>query len=307
MHKITTAYTHHLDAIKLEWNLGKRCNYDCSYCPSAIHDNSSPHTSIAVLKNTVDQLLELDKPLRISFTGGEPTVHPQFQDLIQYIKQYPEIKFISVTTNGTRRASYYINLGIDQLVVSLHFEHDWGRVLDTVLQLTINDKPITTHKWPQIITQVMCHQEKMADVRKCVAVLEKYRLNYTLRRVRWTLGDHDLFDDMRYDQHDLDWILSHHATIEPNTEIISPEGKELLHSNDIIKLHKNQFKGYSCSVGLESLMIDGDGEVYRATCREGGSLGNIYRGSFNKPQSPIVCGRNYCTCSADIPITKIKL
>ena len=33
---------------------GKRCNYDCSYCPAEIHDNFSKHTDIKILKNAVD-------------------------------------------------------------------------------------------------------------------------------------------------------------------------------------------------------------------------------------------------------------
>jgi len=54
-------------------------------------------------------------------------------------------------------------------------------------------------------------------------------------------------------------------------------------------------------------MINWDGEVYRATCRVGGSLGNIYEGNFENPSDSITCTRNWCTCAADIPITKIKL
>ena len=47
-----------------------------------------------------------------------------------------------------------------------------------------------------------------------------------------------------------------------------------------------------------------DGEVYRATCRVGGSLGNIYAGTFTLPTDPIICTRDNCTCAADIPLTK---
>jgi hypothetical protein len=121
--------------------------------------------------------------------------------------------------------------------------------------------------------------------------------------VRWTDGDHDIFDDLRYDQLDLDWILEHQATVQPNTLI----DEDMYHSNDVIKLHLNQFKGWSCNAGIESLMINWDGEVHRATCRVGGSLGNIYTGTFAVPTEPIICDRNFCTCAADIPLTKINL
>ena len=51
-------------------------------------------------------------------------------------------------------------------------------------------------------------------------------------------------------------------------------------------------------------MINWDGEVHRATCRVGGSLGNIYEGTFVAPTEPVVCTRDWCTCAADIPLTK---
>jgi len=78
----------------------------------------------------------------------------------------------------------------------------------------------------------------------------------------------------------------------------------MMHANDVIKQNLNQFKGWSCNAGIESLMINWDGEVHRATCRVGGSLGNIYDGSFEPPEKPIICTRNFCTCAADIPLTK---
>jgi hypothetical protein len=52
-------------------------------------------------------------------------------------------------------------------------------------------------------------------------------------------------------------------------------------------------------------MINWDGEVHRATCRVGGSLGNIYNGTFEHPSQAVICTRKWCTCAADIPLTKV--
>jgi MoaA/NifB/PqqE/SkfB family radical SAM enzyme len=293
----------HQHSIKIEWNLGKRCNYDCSYCPSSIHDNSSPHTDINTLKSTVDKLLSIGKKLRISFTGGEPTVHPRFEELIEYMRNFDMIEFISVTTNGTRNTSYYRTLPVDQYVFSVHFEYEWQKLLDNILRLYISNEMSTA---PKGIIQLMAHQDKIKHVKAFAETLDFYELPYTIRRVRWTQGDHDLFDDMRYDQNDLDWILSKDSTVKPNTKMINDNITTEYHSNDIIKLHLNQYKGYTCFAGLESLMINWDGDVHRATCRVGGSLGNIYNNTFIIPTDPVTCDRNNCTCSADIPITKYK-
>jgi MoaA/NifB/PqqE/SkfB family radical SAM enzyme len=298
MFKVTSRWPHQ-DSIKIEWNLGKRCNYDCTYCPSSIHDNSSPHTDIEVLKTAVDKLMTLGKPIRLSFTGGEPTVHPKFRELLQYCK-HVGVSWISVTTNGTLPAEFYATLPIEQLVFSIHFEYDWMRIGNTIMK--VSDTTSIS-----IIAQIMAHHQHMDDVRAVYGALKAYAIPITVRRIRWTEGDHDLFDDMRYHPDDLNWIKEKDATVKENTVIFLKEESDmprLRHANDMIKLHLNQFKGWKCNAGLESLMINWDGDVHRATCRVGGSLGNIYQDTFLQPTVPIICDRNFCTCAADIPLTK---
>lgn len=299
MYKVTSRWGHQ-NFIKIEWNLGKRCNYDCSYCPSSIHDNSSPHTDINILKATVDKLMTIGKPIRLSFTGGEPCVHPQFQELVRYCN-HVGVSWISVTTNGTLPKEFYDKLPVHQLVFSLHFEYDWRRVLNTITH-------VHERRQTDFLVHVMAHQDHMVNVKKATEYLREYGMPCAVRRVRWTEGDHDLFDDMRYHPDDLLWVKEQDATVKANTLITYPGDEEpvvqYIHANDIIKLHKNQFKGWTCNIGLESLMINWDGEVHRATCRVGGSLGNIYNDTFDLPTEPVTCDRNFCTCAADIPITK---
>ena len=297
MLKVTSRWPHQ-GSIKIEWNLGKRCNYDCSYCPSSIHDNSSSHTDIEILKATVDKLSILGKAVRLSFTGGEPTVHPQFRDLVKYAK-HKGIHWISVTTNGTLPAEFYMSLPVDQYVFSIHFEYDWMRVCDTL-------KKVTAQTPTPVIAQIMAHHDHMAEVMACYYALYADGTSATVRRIRWTEGDHDLFDDMRYHPDDLIWIKEHSATVKPNTVVWldNKHAQLLYHANDMIKNHQNKFKGWTCNAGIESLMINWDGDVHRATCRVGGSLGNIYEGTFLQPVDPVTCDRNFCTCASDIPITK---
>lgn len=294
MFKVESRWPHQ-NKVKVEWNLGKRCNYDCSYCPKEIHDNYSPHTDYFILQNTVDKLCSIGKPIRLSFTGGEPCVHPDFERLITYAHKQPNIEFISVTTNGTRKPLYYQNLLVDQYVFSIHFEYEYTETIHTIKTVDEYTKGI------HILVNLMAHHNKMYDVRYASFLLDSYDIPHNIRRIRWTEGDHDLFDDMKYDQNDLDWILSKTSTVGANCII---DGKDQYHANDIIKLHLNKYKNWTCNAGLESLMINWDGDVHRATCRVGGSLGNIYKGTFNIPTEPVICTRNYCTCAADIPLTK---
>jgi len=296
MYKVKSRWNHQ-DSVKIEWNIGKRCNYDCSYCPSIIHDNTSPHTDIAILKATVDKLCDLEKPIRLSLTGGEPCVHPHIEELISYIKD--KGFWLSITTNGTRKPQWYTSQStVDQWVFSLHFEYEWLDILHTIK--SVEENVIHTH----VLVNVMAHHQHMTNVRTAAGLLDSRGIHYGIRRIRWTEGDHDLFDDMKYDQNDLDWILSKSSTVEPNTVLMYKDRELMMHANDVIKKHLNQYKNWHCNAGLESLMINWDGDVHRATCRVGGTLGNIYTNSFVVPTSPVICDRNYCTCAADIPLTK---
>jgi MoaA/NifB/PqqE/SkfB family radical SAM enzyme len=294
MYKVTSRWPHQ-GSIKVEWNLGKRCNYDCSYCPASIHDNSSPHTDIEILKATMDKLMTMGKPIRLSFTGGEPCVHPKFNELIKYAR-HVGISWISVTTNGTLPYEFYASLLVDQIVFSIHLEYDWKRVFNTVESIVDQTKI-------KVIAQIMAHHDHMDAVLQLRAKCLLSEIPSTVRRIRWTEGDHDLFDDLRYHPDHLAWIKEQDATVQGNCVI---NDEQIIHSNDVIKLHLNKYKDWTCSAGLESLMINWDGDVHRATCRVGGSLGNIYEDTFVAPSDPIVCTRDWCTCSADIPLTKVS-
>lgn len=282
------------DTIKIEWNLGKRCNLDCAYCPSEIHDNTSAHTNINLLKSTIDKISKFDKPVRLSFTGGEPTVHPKIKELLDYSKNY--VKWINVTTNGLRSANWYSERPVNHYVFSLHFDNKhWERSLNNIISFSrINKNNI------EFFVNVMAHHSYMVNVKKSVYQLKENNIKYAIRRIRWT-EKHDHFDDNKYNPEDLNWILENSATATPNCLI---DRSLKMHANDVIKKHLNQFEGWKCAAGVESLMINWDGEVHRATCRVGGSLGNIYNGTFMQPFDWITCTRKFCTCAADIPLTK---
>lgn len=299
MHRIENLYPHYKESVKVEWNVGKRCNYDCSYCPSFIHDNHSPHIDIEVFKSAIDSLVSsTDKKVRISFTGGEPFVHPNIISILEYAR--PKVSWINVTTNGTRTVEFYTNVMdnlIDHIIFSLHFEYDWEKVLNTI----ISSYSASNNK--NVITHVMMLPGRLKDVKNACRSLLNAEIPFALRPIRWT-EEHDVFEDMeRYSQEEREYLKSQNHTPPKNTLI---DGQLECNVNDLLINKTNSFKNWTCQAGLESLMINWDGEVHRATCRVGGSLGNIYQGTFVPVINPIICSRDWCTCAADINITKVK-
>ena len=75
--------------ITCTWFIGKRCNYDCSYCASFYHDNYSPHVTKESAYNFIDQLdmyaQSQKKKFKMNITGGEPFVNPNFLNILVYI------------------------------------------------------------------------------------------------------------------------------------------------------------------------------------------------------------------------------
>jgi MoaA/NifB/PqqE/SkfB family radical SAM enzyme len=301
MYKVESRWGHQ-DSIHVEWNIGKRCNLDCAYCPAEIHDNFSPHTDLDVMVDTIYELEKIGKPIRLSLTGGEPTVHPKIEKIIECAKA--RLQWLSITTNALRMPEWYAKQPVDQWVFSLLFdnEHSQRAAENIVYYSQLLDMHSKDTKFQ---VNLMCHHEHMDKVRQAAQLLEGHNIPYVCRRIRWTEAeDRDYFDDMRYKEKDLEWILSKKSTVKANCVV---DDKDLIHANDVIKHKLNAFEGWSCNAGLESLMINWDGEVHRATCRVGGSLGNIYNGTFESPTAPITCTRKWCTCVADIPLTKVLL
>lgn len=67
------------------------------------------------------------------------------------------------------------------------------------------------------------------------------------------------------------------------------------------------WKGWSCSIGLQHLYVDYDGNVFRGTCRQGGIVGNVYAAqNFDAGSQWIVCGKQICSCGADMAAAKVK-
>lgn len=74
--------------------------------------------------------------------------------------------------------------------------------------------------------------------------------------------------------------------------------------NNVTAREENRFMGWECWAGVQQISIANTGEVYRAICKVGGSLGNIYTGSFEMPTDTVICNKPDCICAADVAISK---
>ena len=129
-------------AFSVDWYIGKRCNFACSYCVDYLHDYTSPHVPLENMKKLVDLIYEKEGDNVLwSLTGGEPTLNPKFLDLCAYIKDKGR-KYISVTTNGSRTLKYHKDLFdlVDGITQSFHFEFMEHRIDEYIEKFIELDK-----------------------------------------------------------------------------------------------------------------------------------------------------------------------
>lgn len=98
------------ESMMVTWDLGRRCNLDCTYCEASRHDNVSKHASLESLIDTYKFIKEwtglynskrvYNSRTTINFTGGEPTVNPDIWKLAEYIKNDNSSINLALTTNG---------------------------------------------------------------------------------------------------------------------------------------------------------------------------------------------------------------
>src|SRR6059036_1467401 len=61
----------------------RRCNIDCGYCNE--YDKVSPPVATEVMRRRIDKLAELGTSV-VAFSGGEPMLHPELDELIRHIR-----------------------------------------------------------------------------------------------------------------------------------------------------------------------------------------------------------------------------
>jgi len=101
-----------------------RCNFRCLYCMPEEGLEWLPKSQIL----TYEEIAEIVRQLaprgirRLRITGGEPTIRPDLETLIGYLKAVPGIEDVALSTNGVKlpkKAGDYADAGLDRVNVSV--------------------------------------------------------------------------------------------------------------------------------------------------------------------------------------------
>lgn len=94
------------DMFCVSWLLGRYCNYNCSYCWTHGRSDVKDHRSTALCLNTIDEIKKQARErsynsFHFSFSGGEPTLHPGYLEILRHYAEDDESNYQSMhmTTN----------------------------------------------------------------------------------------------------------------------------------------------------------------------------------------------------------------
>lgn len=100
-----------LTGVGLEIN--QACNLYCSHCFSR-GGESGHHMELETVKRVLREIREELKPFEVDIAGGEPTIHPEFDEIVRYSCEELGLP-LTVSSNGTR---------FGEELVDLFCEHD---------------------------------------------------------------------------------------------------------------------------------------------------------------------------------------
>lgn len=117
------------------WEITYQCNYQCSYCYFWKIKKKHPYIDIEKWVDIWKNIFNKYGSCHIRFSGGEPTVYPNFFDLVASLS---EIHTIDITTNFSFNIDYLIKkINPEPLFISASFHPEFDNINDS-LQKVLN-------------------------------------------------------------------------------------------------------------------------------------------------------------------------
>lgn len=296
------------DYVNIAWTLGDVCNYECSYCPFNTGRFIPPDSERIkeVSEIIIEHYEQFDKACHFHFTGGEPTIIPNFISVLRTLhNRYCKINLAS---NGFPPLEWWemAKPTLDTVHISVHLEEcdiedleaKFDLLKDRDLKISIAAIP---EQWDTII-----------DLQK------KWKERYKEQDLFINL--HLLYEDMprnsrplNYTQKQLDYLYGKHEQDNETNEATAGVEKEDMGIDQMRVEHRNTFTGYSCYAGIDTLVIDMFGNIRKSHCNQSGGFGNINdfdikeRLETKLPTEPMICEQRTCKNWFDMTAFKEKI
>lgn len=281
----------------VNWWLMNHCSWACSYCNETIRKGNIDLPYLLDCKRFIDEIVLFaaaqNKTASIDFTGGEVTEWSDFEELLAYAHiQGCETQF---RTNA--------NLGLAE----------WNKLLASVTRVLIEHHPEHTSTAHFLMAVAAAHDAGVAVVVNINMLKDSWAASeklYNKMQTKWPtmrINKRMLFEDPVFNTTPKDYTKEQTLQLKRqhgDITITTADDVEYTDYQTMILEGKNIFKGYECRAGLEQIVVDAWGRVYKGHCRQNGFMGNIKDKNIVWPKQASVCALDACRNSFDILATK---
>ena len=308
--------------LRVNWHLGNTCTYKCSYCDPKLNSGDIPWVNIAAAKKIVDDIVAVystqynKNTFIFEITGGEPTVYPGIEELCRHMKSLGI--FIQLCTNGSRTVRWWEENAENFTLItnSYHVEFTDVKHLTAVCN-TVIDKGVIANALvlldPFNFDKVKNDLEYMKEFGNFgISVRRVYDRNptstikrasaYTDEQLLYFNNNIHIKEKITIPFSDNMW----HRTI-----MIKDKIQLTVNENTVFSTDDNNFLGWDCYAGIDTLSLDVNGNILPAYCYTGYKkvIGNWLTDDLAElhwPRESMKCGDMRCVCVHDIRARKIK-
>lgn len=288
------ATVHNVTKLAIQWQIGNECNFKCDYCHSDYHSGSNPFLEYERFQKGFNNLNESVKDydlIEIEFQGGEPTVSPAIRDKIADSTD-PRYKYI-LTTNASADISWWAKAvkNLSNVILAFHPQCDHEHFNQVVELVKASGIPFTV--------TVNAHPDK-DKWELAVNTYDRYAEQYYPTAFRALFADHARGNNkfMPYTSNQWAFYMAVNNIPAPKDEPVEDQiqwVEERLYNN---------YKGHLCWAGINQVVIDYFGFVYRGWCHSNGGFGNIFETPIVLDAEPRVCPKIVCKNGFDLQAKK---
>lgn len=333
-----------MDLFNVSWILNRHCNFFCSYCWEYAHTKEKDFRPLPLITKTIDEIIRQAKEnnfnsFHFSFSGGEPTTHPNYLDIIKhYVSHLPNLNYQSLhmTTNMSKNIKWlkeYVNITKDlhRVSITASFHSEFAKkekFIEKLLFCQENDIQVTINMVMRPELFEYDWENAIYFHEKGINTTLKPQSNYNATKIVEGYTD-DMLKRLYNGMPQRDFTAA--KLKENNKESIRPKYKKLkqitseenipqimqveLTDNENKKWYLDQaerfnafefnnFENWKCNAGYQSIIIrEPDGNIKRGYSCGDKPLGNIETG-FKLFDKPTICISKSCVSSADSKIPK---
>jgi len=300
------------DTVVVNWCLLNVCNYKCSYCPEYLHSGSTGFPDLYEVEifctNVIDHYD--DKKIYFEFTGGEVTFWKEFPTLVEFLKSHDNV-YVGIISNGSTSISWWHKIKGILDNACLSFQPEFAKKDHYINLLKVINDHMRTH------VNIMMHpsyfdlcieviEEIVSDVPNVSIALQPLLVDFKDKLYKYTDEQMEVIDQQfELFGSKVKWDTNF-PIFRGAMKVIGKGRQATSSAHRFISEGVNRWKEWLCYAGVEQIVVDTNGQVWRGWCLEGGSLGFI-EDYIELPTDPIICNRDYCHCNFDIMCTKEKV